>query len=35
VLTEGRIMKSGDKSLAFELEESGYVGLEELAESVG
>ncbi len=34
VLAEGRIMKSGDKSLAFELEESGYVGIEEMAETV-
>ncbi|HWQ54450.1 MAG TPA: Fe-S cluster assembly ATPase SufC [Bryobacteraceae bacterium] len=29
VLAEGRIIKSGDKSLALELEESGYIGLEE------
>jgi Fe-S cluster assembly ATP-binding protein len=31
VLAEGRIVKSGDKSLALELEESGYAGIEELA----
>ena len=30
VLAEGRIVKSGDKSLALELEESGYAGIEEL-----
>jgi Fe-S cluster assembly ATP-binding protein len=30
VLAEGRIVKSGGKSLALELEESGYVGIEEL-----
>jgi Fe-S cluster assembly ATP-binding protein len=29
VLAEGRIIKSGDKSLALELEETGYAGLEE------
>src|SRR5215471_4437854 len=29
VLADGRIVKSGDKSLALELEESGYAGLEE------
>jgi Fe-S cluster assembly ATP-binding protein len=29
VLAEGRIVKSGDKNLALELEESGYVGLED------
>jgi len=34
VLAEGRIVRSGDKSLALALEESGYVGLEELAETV-
>jgi Fe-S cluster assembly ATP-binding protein len=34
VLADGRIVKSGDKSLALELEESGYVGFEELAETV-
>ena len=33
VLAEGRIVRSGDKSLALTLEESGYVGLEELAET--
>jgi len=31
VLADGRIVKSGDKSLALELEESGYAGLEEAA----
>jgi Fe-S cluster assembly ATP-binding protein len=34
VLAEGRIVKSGDKSLALELEQSGYVGIEEFAETV-
>jgi Fe-S cluster assembly ATP-binding protein len=34
VLAEGRIVRSGGKSLALELEESGYVGIEELAETV-
>jgi Fe-S cluster assembly ATP-binding protein len=29
VLAEGRIVRSGDKSLAMELERSGYVGVEE------
>ena len=29
VLSEGRIVKSGDKDLAMELEQSGYVGMEE------
>jgi Fe-S cluster assembly ATP-binding protein len=29
VLAEGRIIKSGDKNLALELEETGYAGLEE------
>ncbi len=29
VLAEGRILKSGDKTLALELEETGYAGLEE------
>lgn len=33
VLSEGRIVKSGDKTLALELEQSGYVGFEEMAES--
>jgi Fe-S cluster assembly ATP-binding protein len=33
VLAEGRIVKSGDKSLALELEESGYAGIEELVET--
>ena len=33
VLSEGRIVKSGDKSLALELEESGYAGMGELAET--
>jgi Fe-S cluster assembly ATP-binding protein len=32
VLAEGRIVKSGDKALALSLEESGYAGIEELAE---
>ncbi len=31
VLAEGRIVKSGGKELALSLEESGYVGIEELA----
>jgi len=30
VLAEGRILRSGDKNLALELEESGYVGIEEV-----
>jgi len=29
VLANGRIVKSGDKNLALELDQSGYVGLEE------
>ena len=29
VLSEGRIVKSGDKGLALELERTGYAGLEE------
>jgi Fe-S cluster assembly ATP-binding protein len=33
VLAEGRIVKSGGKELALSLEESGYVGIEELAET--
>jgi Fe-S cluster assembly ATP-binding protein len=33
VLAEGRIVKSGGKELALELEESGYAGIEELAET--
>ena len=33
VLAEGRIVRSGDKSLALTLEESGYAGIEELAET--
>jgi len=33
VLAEGRIVKSGGKELALELEESGYVGIEEVVES--
>jgi Fe-S cluster assembly ATPase SufC len=33
VLAEGRIVKSGDKSLALELEASGYAGIEELVET--
>ncbi len=33
VLAEGRIVKSGTKELALELEKSGYVGIEELAET--
>jgi Fe-S cluster assembly ATP-binding protein len=34
VLAEGRIVKSGGKELAIALEESGYAGIEELAETV-
>jgi Fe-S cluster assembly ATP-binding protein len=34
VLSEGRIVKSGGKELAFELEEKGYVWLEESAQPV-
>ena len=34
VLADGRIVKSGGKELAFELEEKGYVWLEETAEPV-
>jgi Fe-S cluster assembly ATP-binding protein len=34
VLSEGRIVKSGGKELAFELEERGYVWLEESAQPV-
>jgi Fe-S cluster assembly ATP-binding protein len=33
VLAEGRIGRSGGKELALELEESGYVGIEETVES--
>jgi Fe-S cluster assembly ATP-binding protein len=33
VLAEGRIVKSGGKELALELEESGYVGIEEVVEN--
>jgi Fe-S cluster assembly ATP-binding protein len=33
VLSEGRIVRSGDKSLALALEESGYAGIEELSET--
>jgi Fe-S cluster assembly ATP-binding protein len=33
VLAEGRIVRSGDKSLALTLEASGYAGIEELAET--
>ena len=33
ILVEGRIVRSGDKSLALALEESGYVGIEDLAEA--
>jgi Fe-S cluster assembly ATP-binding protein len=29
VLAEGRIVKSGDKNLALELERTGYAGMEE------
>jgi len=32
VLAEGRIVKSGGKELALELEETGYVGIEEVVE---
>ena len=28
VLQDGRIVRSGDRSLALELEEKGYVGIE-------
>ena len=35
VLSEGRIVKSGGKELALELEESGYAGLEDEEEAVG
>src|SRR5687767_1594613 len=35
VLLDGRIVRSGGKELAFELEEKGYVWLEEPAEPVG
>jgi len=37
VLAEGRIVKSGGKELAFELEEGGYagLGLVDEAEAVG
>jgi len=31
VLSGGRIVRSGDKSLALELEKKGYTGLEEVA----
>jgi Fe-S cluster assembly ATP-binding protein len=34
VLAEGRIVKSGGKELALELEETGYVGIEEAVERV-
>jgi Fe-S cluster assembly ATP-binding protein len=34
VLADGRIVKSGGKELAHELEEKGYVWLEESAEPV-
>ena len=33
VLAEGRIVKSGGKELALELEETGYVGIEETVEA--
>jgi Fe-S cluster assembly ATP-binding protein len=33
VLAEGRIVKSGGKELALELEESGYAGMEEAAQT--
>ena len=33
VLSQGRIIKSGDKSLALELEDRGYSWVEELAEA--
>jgi Fe-S cluster assembly ATP-binding protein len=29
VLADGRIVKSGDKDLALELEQTGYAGVEE------
>ena len=35
VLSEGRIVKSGGKELALELEESGYSGFEDEEEAVG
>ena len=35
VLVDGRIMKSGDKRLALELEEKGYGWLEEPVASIG
>jgi Fe-S cluster assembly ATP-binding protein len=35
VLSEGRIVKSGGKELALELEESGYAGIEDEEEAVG
>jgi Fe-S cluster assembly ATP-binding protein len=37
VLSEGRIVKSGGKELALELEESGYaaLGIEDEEEAVG
>jgi Fe-S cluster assembly ATP-binding protein len=35
VLSEGRIVRSGGKELALELEESGYVGFEDEEEAVG
>jgi Fe-S cluster assembly ATP-binding protein len=37
VLAQGRIVKSGGKELALELEESGYAGLgiEDVEEAVG
>jgi Fe-S cluster assembly ATP-binding protein len=35
VLSEGRIVKSGGKELALELEESGYAGFEDEQEAVG
>ena len=34
VLAEGRIVKSGGKELALELEESGYVGIEEASKGM-
>ncbi|MBV9084026.1 MAG: Fe-S cluster assembly ATPase SufC [Acidobacteriaceae bacterium] len=34
VLADGKIVRSGDKSLALTLEESGYAGLDELVETV-
>jgi Fe-S cluster assembly ATP-binding protein len=33
VLADGRVVKSGDKTLALTLEESGYAGIEELTET--